>query len=93
MTNWFVYIIQSKKDNSYYIGCTDNLERRISEHNSGMSKYTSKKIPWSLKYFEIVEGMKAARKREAFLKRQRNRKFYEKLIQAQLITPSTRGDC
>lgn len=90
---WVVYIIQSKKDKSYYIGCSDNVYERLFEHNSGLSKYTSRKIPWTLKYIEHVKDMKAARKREAFLKRQRNRKFYEKLIQSQLVTPSTRGDC
>ena len=90
---WCVYIIQSDKDHSYNIGCTDNISQRLNEHNSGLSKYTSKKIPWKLMYIENVPGMKDARTREAFLKRQRNRKFYEKLIQAQLVTPSTRGDC
>ena len=93
MANWCVYILQSEKDDSYYIGCTNDLGRRITEHNSGLSKYTSKKMPWAIKYVESVENLKEARKREAFLKRQRNRKFYEKLINAQLVTPSTRGDC
>jgi putative endonuclease len=90
---WIVYIIQSDKDQSYYVGCTDNIEQRLNEHNTGLSKYTSRKIPWRLKYFERVKDMKEARKREAFLKRQRNREFYEKLIHSQLVTPSTRGDC
>lgn len=90
---WVVYIIQSEKDLSYYIGCTDNIEKRLIEHNSGLSKYTSRKIPWTLKYTEHLKDLKEARRREAFLKRQRNRRFYEKLINAQWVTPSTRGDC
>ena len=93
MANWCVYILQSVKDDSYYIGCTDDLDRSISEHNPGLSKYTSKKMPWNIKYVESVENLIEARKREAFLKRQKNRKFYEKIINAQLVTPSTRGDC
>ncbi|HEY3250291.1 MAG TPA: GIY-YIG nuclease family protein [Ignavibacteria bacterium] len=91
MNKWYVYILQSKKDKSFYIGCTENLELRIKEHNSGLSKYTSKKIPWALKYFEELKDMKSARSREAFLKRQRNRKFYERLIKTQLVTPEHSG--
>ena len=90
---WVVYILQSEKDQSYYIGCTENMDKRLIEHNTGLSKYTSSKMPWILRYVEQVKDMKEARKREAFLKRQRNRKFYEKLIATQLVTPSARGDC
>jgi predicted GIY-YIG superfamily endonuclease len=37
---FIVYIIQAELNKKYYIRCSDNLERRLSEHNSGYSKYT-----------------------------------------------------
>ncbi len=47
-----VYIIQSLKDDSFYIGYSANIEERINKHNNGNSRYTSKKIPWKLVYTE-----------------------------------------
>jgi len=77
----FVYIIESFKDGSYYIGSTRDLEKRIVEHNNGQSKFTSKKVPWKIVYFEEFDKMSSAMSREAFLKKQRNREFYKRLIQ------------
>ena len=76
-----VYILQSKKDGTYYIGYTTDLNRRLSEHNSGKSTYTSLKMPWNVVYYERFSTRTEALKREKFLKKQRNRTFYEKLIQ------------
>ena len=47
-----IYIIKSKVDNSFYIGYTNNLDRRLEEHNSGKTRYSSKKCPWELVYTE-----------------------------------------
>jgi putative endonuclease len=54
--------------------------KRLEYHNQGISKFTSKKIPWKLVYLEIFRTRKEANQREIFLKRQRNRSFYERLI-------------
>ena len=77
---FYVYILESKKDGSYYIGQTENIERRLEFHNNGLSRYTSKKMPWVLVYFEEFETRTLALKRERFLKKQRNRDFYKSLI-------------
>ncbi|WP_438425829.1 GIY-YIG nuclease family protein [Aquimarina macrocephali] len=76
-----VYIIQSLKDDSFYIGYSANIEERINKHNSGNSRYTSKKIPWRLVYTEEFSSKSDAIKRERFLKKQKNRNFYLRLIQ------------
>ena len=65
---YFVYAIQSKIDNRLYVGFTDNLERRIGEHNSGRTKSTKAYIPWELVYFESVENRIDARNREKYFK-------------------------
>ena len=77
---YYTYILQSELDSSFYIGYTTDLERRLSAHNSGLSRYTKRKIPWKLMYFESFEQKTEALKRELFLKRQKNRAYYEHLI-------------
>lgn len=75
-----VYILQSEIDASFYIGYTGNLERRIDQHNTGQSAYTSRKIPWKLVYVEEYATKTEALQRERFLKAQKNKVFYQKLI-------------
>jgi len=77
---FFVYIIQSKKDNSYYTGQTSDLDKRVSQHNDGLSNYTSKKMPWLLVYFECFDTRVAALQRERALKKWKNSSKYFMLI-------------
>ncbi|HEX4372085.1 MAG TPA: GIY-YIG nuclease family protein [Puia sp.] len=43
-----VYILYSESLMNYYVGSTENLEKRIKEHNSAKGNYTSKGVPWKL---------------------------------------------
>ena len=79
-----VYILQSGKDSSLYIGYTSDLGRRIDQHNAGESRYTKSKIPWHVVYTEKFKLKSDAIKRERFLKKQRNSEFYKRLIQSGL---------
>ena len=64
-----VYIIQSVKDNSLYIGHTQNLPRRLQQHNDPNRKtYTAKRGPWKLLYQEEHPTRTDAVQRERFLK-------------------------
>ncbi len=58
---FYVYIIKSKKDNNIYIGYTNDLIRRLKEHNSGKSKYTKDKFPYELVYYESYKNMADAK--------------------------------
>jgi putative endonuclease len=51
--SWLVYILQSEVDGDYYKGVTQNIEKRLLEHNSGESKFTSTKLPWNLVYKKL----------------------------------------
>ena len=77
---FYVYLIQSEVDASFYIGYTSNLELRIKQHNNGESTYSRRKKPWKLVYSEELENKTSALKREKFLKKQKNKDFYYQLI-------------
>jgi len=47
----YVYILQSQKDKSLYVGSTENVKKRVSEHNNGKSTYSNSKRPYVLKWF------------------------------------------
>lgn len=77
---FYVYILQSLKDNSYYIGSTRNYEKRFEEHNQGKSRYSKSKMPWVLKHYEIYNTLSEARKREKYIKSLKSRLAIEKII-------------
>jgi putative endonuclease len=77
---FFVYILQSMKDFSFYVGQCDDLDKRMSKHSEGMSKYTSGKRPWRLVYFEVLSSRSDAIKREKRLKGWKNSARYQTLI-------------
>jgi putative endonuclease len=65
---YHVYLLKSKKDNSFYIGYTNNIERRLEEHNSGSVKYTQSRAPWDIIYYESFSSLEDAKQRERSLK-------------------------
>ena len=48
---YFVYILRSLKNDTYYKGITDNLERRLLEHNSKKEHSTARYVPWEMVWF------------------------------------------
>ena len=75
MSKFFTYILECS-DKSLYVGCTNNLERRLEQHNSSKcgAHYTKIRRPVILKYSESFETLKEARRRESELKRLRREK-------------------
>ena len=78
---YYLYIIQSDRDASFYIGTTHNLDERIMRHNQGRSKYTKSKRPWDLVYFEEHPDRSGAMKREYAIKRRKSKDYLAKLIE------------
>lgn len=66
----FVYILECA-DTSLYVGCTNNLPKRVKEHNTSKqgAHYTKIRRPVVLRYSETLATLKEARAREASLKR------------------------
>ncbi|HTL39682.1 MAG TPA: GIY-YIG nuclease family protein, partial [Methylomirabilota bacterium] len=64
---YYVYVLYNRDEASkrkFYIGLTNDLDKRIFEHNSGRSEYTSKFGPWQLVYYEAYQSVKDAAVRE-----------------------------
>jgi putative endonuclease len=79
---YFIYILQSEKDGTYYIGHTSNLEARIRRHNQGGSAYTKSKAPWKLLYEEDLNSKAEAMNREREIKGKKSREYIEQLVRA-----------
>lgn len=65
---FYVYCLKSEKDDSVYIGYTNDLKRRLVEHNLGKSFSTKNKIPFKLVYYEAYSSQSDAKYCEKNLK-------------------------
>ncbi|QQL49050.1 GIY-YIG nuclease family protein [Mucilaginibacter ginkgonis] len=65
---FYVYIIQSQVEGSFYKGFSENPVQRLAQHNDGSATYTSRKIPWKLVYVEEFPSKQEALIREKNLK-------------------------
>jgi len=75
----FLYVIKSLNHNFRYVGITDNIKRRIRQHNIGYNISTRKYKPFKLLLTENFNNYKEAREREIFLKSGQGRKFLNTL--------------
>ena len=75
-----VYILQNDLTNKYYIGFTNNFERRESEHNRGQTKSTKRKGKWRLVYKEEFKTRIEAIKREKQIKSYKGGNGFKRLI-------------
>ena len=85
--HFFIYILFSQSTDRYYVGHSEDPNRRLSEHNFGnYQKSTSPGRPWELKaIFEIQGGRGVALKVEGFIKKQKSRKLIERLLNSDFI--------
>ena len=66
----FIYIVTNRRNGALYIGVTNDLERRISEHRCGFYKgFTSKYKINKLVCYEVFEDIEVAIEREKELKK------------------------
>ena len=77
---YFTYILFSESINKYYIGYTNDINRRLSEHNRVKGKFTDKGIPWKLVYSEHFSTKAEAQTREKQIKSKKSRKYIERII-------------
>ena len=65
---FYIYVLKSLKDQKLYTGSTNNLVRRLKEHNEGKVIPTKSRIPFEIVYYEAYKSESDARKREHNLK-------------------------
>lgn len=65
---YYVYILQSQKDSSFYTGSTNDPKSRVRKHNNGEVTYTAKKKPWKLVWYCAFKNKDKAIKFEKYLK-------------------------
>jgi putative endonuclease len=75
-----VYVIQSKKDGTWYTGMALDANRRLHEHNSGKNRFTKGHMPWHIIYFETHTDWASGRIREKYLKTASGKNWLKKKL-------------
>ncbi|MBI4738906.1 GIY-YIG nuclease family protein [Candidatus Woesearchaeota archaeon] len=76
----YVYVLQNLAKDRIYIGCTDNLDRRLAQHNQGESIYTKDKGLFRIIWYCCFDDEKQAFLFEKYLKGGSDRAFIRKQI-------------
>ena len=77
---YYIYILKSIDHEKTYVGFTQDLEKRLKEHNAGKSTYTRKFRPWKLIYREETCSKEIALKLEKYYKSSAGRRKIKKLL-------------
>lgn len=76
----FVYLLQSIKDYSLYIGYTVDLKNRLFKHNQGFNFSTKSKRPWRLIFFEAYLNEEDAKRREKYFKTSQGSRLLKRML-------------
>jgi len=91
---YYVYILQSLKNDSLYIGYTLDLHKRFKEHNAGLSQATKPFKPWKLIFYEAFLNKIDAKNREEYLKGGYGRKTIKTMMRnflKNILNPAPEG--
>ena len=78
---YYVYILESEKiGKELYIGYTNNLRKRLEEHNKGLNKSTKRYSPWKLIYYEACLNIDDAKRREGYFKKTQGRRLLKRRL-------------
>jgi len=77
---YYVYALKSEGFNYIYVGMTNDLDRRLLQHNKGFNKSTKPYIPFTLFFSEKFNTRAEARKREIFLKNASGKRFLRNIL-------------
>ena len=76
----YVYVLKSLINDNLYIGMTDNLKRRLWEHNHGLSFSTKPYMPWQIIHFEGYINKKDSSRREKYLKTNQGSRLLKRML-------------
>ena len=77
---WYVYVLRSLKNGRHYVGMSQDVSRRLKEHNDGRTRSTKSHKPFEIVYTEECENREAARKRERYFKSGAGRRYLDKIL-------------
>ena len=81
---YFTYVLQSGKDDGFYIGFTEDLKLRFKQHSNGEVVSTKSRRPVKLIYYEACLTQKDATNREKYFKTYNGRRFLHKRLKSYL---------
>ena len=79
MHSW-IYVLESAKRNIRYVGSTDNVVKRLAQHNAGKCNFTKSAKDWKLVYKKEFASRSEAVKQERYLKSGVGRKFLDGIL-------------
>ena len=72
---YYTYVLKSHKSGRWYTGSTEDLRKRFNQHNQNKSRYTKKRGPYDLIYYEACKNREDAEVREKYLKSTMGKRF------------------
>ncbi len=77
---FYTYILQSEMNQQFYIGQTQDIEKRLFRHNAGSVPSTKRYRPWKLVYYKEFNSRTDAIKFENKLKNLKSHKYIEEYL-------------
>jgi putative endonuclease len=87
---FYTYVLLSLKDNKFYIGFTENLRKRLAEHNDGKSFATKCRRPFELIFYEAYRNKYDALRREKYFKTSKGKTTLKSMLREYL---ENKGKC
>lgn len=81
---FYVYILESIEKKDIYTGYTEDLSRRLKEHNEGLNFSTKKGASWKVIYYEACLDVVDAKRREKYLKTSQGRRMIKRRLKEYL---------
>ena len=78
---FYTYVLISQKDSKFYIGYTNDLKKRLKNHNDGKVPSTASRFPLKLVYYEACLNEFDAKKRERYFKSGYGRRFLKNRLE------------
>jgi len=81
---YYTYVLQSIKDERFYVGFTKDLKLRFEQHNKGQVESTKERTPFNLIYYEACIDERDAKKREKYIKSYHGKMFLKGRLKSYL---------
>ncbi|MCM8765273.1 MAG: GIY-YIG nuclease family protein [Candidatus Omnitrophica bacterium] len=83
----YLYILKSEQSGRYYIGETNDIERRLVQHQRGKTSFGKRNKEVKLVFKKEFKDRSEAKRLECFLKKQRSHLFLDKFISGEITIP------